>query len=273
VKRLFCALFACAAMLVGCGDDDSDFAARPDGKDSSSSVKPNSSNSTPKSSGSSEDSEAPVDPCKTEGVDDCVYGTVTDDRDGQTYKTVKIGNQTWMAENLNFETDDSYCYNDSAEYCGKYGRLYLWKTAMDSVGIWSTNGKGCGYSADCSPKYPVRGICPKGWHLPTKDEFDTLLVAVGGQFTASPMLRSTSGWIDDEGTNYSGSDAYGFSALPAGLKVIDRYESEGCIADFWASNVGYGNNVYILGMECGYDFASVRVIYNCIGLSVRCLKD
>ena len=273
MKRFFCALFACAAMLVGCGDDDNDFVTRPDGGVSSSGAKSNSSGVTPKSNSSSENFDAPVKPCKTEDVDNCEYGTVTDERDGQIYKTVKIGDQEWMAENLNLVTDDSYCYNDSAEYCSKYGRLYLWKTAMDSAGTWSTNGKGCGYSGDCSPTYPVRGLCPKGWHLPTKDEFDTLLVAVGGQFTAGTMLRSTSGWNDDEGKIYNGSDAYGFSALPAGIKVIDKYETEGCVADFWTSNEGYGNNVYILDLECGYDIASVRAIYNCIGLSVRCLKD
>ena len=105
---------------------------------------------------------------------------MTDERDGQTYKTVTIGTQTWMAENLNYESVDSYCYNDSAKYCAKYGRLYTWAAAMDSVGEWSTNGRGCGYYGDCSPTYPVRGVCPKGWHLLTKAELEMLLETVGG---------------------------------------------------------------------------------------------
>ena len=99
-----------------------------------------------------------------------VKSFMTDERDGQTYKTVTIGTQTWMAENLNLETDYSYCYNDSAEYCGKYGRLYTWAAAMDSVGTWSTNGKGCGYGNVCSATYPVRGVCPEGWHLPSHED-------------------------------------------------------------------------------------------------------
>ena len=99
--------------------------------------------------------------------------TLTDSRDGQTYKTVTIGTQTWMAENLNYETANSYCYKDSAKYCAKYGRLYTWAAAMDSAGAWSSNGKGCGDGTTCSPTYPLRGVCPSGWHLPTVDEFTT----------------------------------------------------------------------------------------------------
>ena len=111
-----------------------------------------------------------------------VKGTFTDSRDGQTYKTVTIGTQTWMAQNLNYAYTDvpykqgnytsdstSWCYKDDANNCSKYGRLYTWVAAMDSVGTWSTNGKGCGYNKTCSPTYPVRGICPEGWHLPTEE--------------------------------------------------------------------------------------------------------
>src|SRR5574344_499811 len=102
---------------------------------------------------------------------DCEYGTLTDSRDGQTYKTIVIGTQTWMAENLNFETEESYCLDDDAVNCSKYGRLYKWAAAMDGAGTWTSNGKGCGYDVTCSPIYPVRGICPEGWHLPDTTEF------------------------------------------------------------------------------------------------------
>lgn len=133
---------------------------------------------------------------------------MTDSRDGRTYKTVKIGTQTWMAENLNYTSDSiSWCYNDSVEYCAKYGRLYTWAAAMDSAGTWTTNGKGCGHDSEaCSPTYPVHGICPEGWHLPSEGEWKRLLTAVGGSSTAGQMLKSTggwnkiSGWVDSGGS-------------------------------------------------------------------------
>ena len=142
-------------LLVACGDDDSDFATRPS-EGSSSSVTPQSSDS--ETSVSSSSSVTGRTSCDVNTDKNCFM----DSRDGQTYKTVTIGTQTWMAENINYETDSSFCYGDTLANCTKYGRLYTWAAAMDSVGIWSTNGKGCGYGTTCSPTYPVRGVCPEG---------------------------------------------------------------------------------------------------------------
>jgi uncharacterized protein (TIGR02145 family) len=140
-----------------------------------------------------------------------------------------------MAENLNFETDSSYCFNDSAKYCSKYGRLYTWAAAMDSAGVWSENGKGCGYQKTCTPTYPVQGACPSGWHLPTKAEYDTLFAAIGGSETAGEKLKSTSGW--SEGGN--GTDDYSFSASPAGYRFINGiypiYSEIGYLGVLWTS--------------------------------------
>ena len=247
-------------LLVACSDDDSDFATRPS-EGSSSSVTPQSS-----------DSETSVS-----------TGTMTDSRDGQIYKTVTIGTQTWMAENLNYAytgvpykvynyTSDStsWCYEDGESNCAKYGRFYTWAAAMDSVGTWSTNGKGCGYKKTCSPTYPVRGVCPEGWHLPTIEEFETLFTAVGGQSTAGKVLKSTSGW--NSGGN--GSDAFAFSALPAGHRdYYGNYNSEGDYARFWSSTESNSDDAY--SMYLFYSVGDACLDYDGMfnGFSVRCLKD
>ena len=236
---------------------------------SSEKLSETSSNSADKMESSS-NSEFLANPCKTETEDNCEYGTVLDDRDGQTYKTVKIGDQVWMAENLNYETGNSYCYNNNSANCTKYGRLYTWAAAMDSVGTLTTNGKGCGYKKTCSPTYPVRGICPEGWHLPSKTEFETLFTAVGGQDSAGTALKSTGGWFNDG----NGTDAFGFSALPAG----DRGSNGGCTyeglnAYFWSSTEYDSNYAYNVLLYVNFDYAYLDYGNKDYGFSVRCVKD
>ena len=195
---------------------------------------------------------------------------LTDTRDGKTYKTTTIGEQTWMAENLNYETANSYCNDNDASNCTKYGRFYTWAAAMDSVGTWSTNGKGCGYNKICSPTYPVRGVCPEGWHLPTQTEWNTLFTAVGGQSTAGNMLKSTNGW----NSSGNGTDAYSFSALPAGYRYYDgSYYYEGDIAAFWSSTEYDNYYAYNMGLHYDSDGAILYNNYMGFGFSVRCVKD
>ena len=242
------------AVLVACDDDSSsDFATHP-----------------------SEDS-SPA--CDVNIDENCMK----DERDGQTYRTVKIGSQTWMAENLNYAylqpTDEldssSFCYKDSVEYCAKYGRHYAWAAAMDSVGTWSANGKGCGYDKTCSPTYPVRGICPEGWHLPDTTEWNALFTAVGGSSTAGKMLKSTSGWNDDKGVNGNGTDAYGFSALPAGfINYISRFFShEGEAAHFWSSTEDSSLLAYYIALSNNSGTARLYHSMKHLGSPVRCVKD
>lgn len=226
------------------------------------------------------------------------YFDLIDSRDGKTYKTIVIGSQIWMAENLNYSDSSSYpglkgrswCYENSANSCTKYGRLYTWAAAMDSAGTFSTNGKGCGSEKTCSPTYPVRGICPDGWHLPTRTEWNDLFNAVGGYSTAGLALKSTSGWNDGNGT-----DDFSFSALPAGIsfKVLDvkynfkyyKFYYEGQYAYFWSATEcrsidGVKSvNEIILSYDSNIAFSACNDIdlqhheYKLDGHSVRCLKD
>lgn len=220
-------------------------------KSSSSSEASSSSQSSSSETSVSSSSVLLATPCKTEAEDNCEYGTLTDSRDGQTYKTVKIGNQTWMAENLNYAylqpTDSldssSFCYNDSLKYCEKYGRLYFWSAVMDSAATWSENGKGCGYGVVCTPTFPVRGVCPAGWHIPNRDELYELVLAVGGENDAGDALNASS-------TLYE-QNPYGFSFLPSGRKRIvwfDKddgeyiYDDDGEYGYIWSSTDDYWNS-------------------------------
>ena len=131
---------------------------------SSSGVTPQSSfseTSVSSSSSARSSSSSQIVPCKTETEDNCVYGTLVDDRDGQTYKTVTIGSQTWMAENLNYAARYSTCYKNDAANCSKYGRYYTWDIAIDSASLRNAIDRICGNGYICEFKNPIRGVCPR----------------------------------------------------------------------------------------------------------------
>lgn len=173
-----------------------------------------------------------------------------DQRDGRIYPITTIGNQVWMAENLNYAMIKSYCYKNDSLNCEKYGRLYSWKNALDA--------------------------CPTGWHLPSKDEWENLISFV--QEGELPIIKgeslmSTRGWLYEHGT-----DLYGFSALPAGKYqeydqggggYFDRLQDD---AYFWSSTAD-GGEAYRLNL---YGNVSKPNIEGCSvdnGFSVRCLRD
>lgn len=200
--------------------------------------------------------------------------TLTDSRDGQTYRTVRIKTQLWMAENLNFETEDSYGLKNKRDNSNKYGRLYTWGAAMDSAGVFSKDGKGCGYAKMCTPTYPTRGICPEGWHLPSAEEFRILIEAVGD--ISAVKLRSKTGW-----EYYVGTDDFGFTMLPAGIQ-LDQYSYSDFSAYFWSSTEYgyYGSEGSFSGLYSAYSLqfneTAAWMDYN-IGksdaISVRCVYD
>lgn len=203
--------FALALGLAACGDGESSNGPANDDDSSSSSVILSSSSSVilsdSEGSSSSKANWSYLNP-------DIDYGEFTDERDGQVYKTVTIGTQIWMAENLNYNTNDSYCYGNNASNCSKYGRLYTWSAAMNA--------------------------CPSGWHLPSDTEWNTLWTAVGRTSTAGTKLKSTSGWYSGNGT-----DSFGFAVLPAGYRNNDgNFRNEGDFADFWSSTENSSDGAY-----------------------------
>ena len=208
------------------------------------------------------------------------YDSMTDSRDGQIYKTVKIGDQIWMAENLNYADSvktpslmgKNWCYANKAENCAVTGRLYTWAAAIDSVKLATDadNPQDCGWDKTCTLPDTVQGICPSGWHLPEKKEWDTLLTKVGGEATALKVLKSQTGWFHDG----NGSDDVGFSALPAGDRINNgNFFDIGKLAGFWsASETDYN---YAKALDLGYcsNYAALGYYNKSFGFSVRCLKD
>ncbi len=202
-----------------------------------------------------------------------------DDRDKKVYKRVQIGNQVWMAENLNYDDSvsmpsllgKSWCYNNEPDSCARYGRLYTWAAAMDSVATGCGNGVTCSASAG-----RVQGICPNGWHLPDSVEVEELYDAVGGQSTAGTMLKTTEGWVKEHSVDFDGNglDAYGFSGLPAGYRNDDGHFLLACFdADFWCTTESRADrachNVLYNHDESAHLFHTLKAF----GYSVRCVKD
>ena len=197
-----------------------------------------------------------------------------DSRDNQVYRTVKIGNQTWMAENLNYADSvktpslkgNQWCYGNNTDNCAKYGRLYTWSAAMDSA------KSGCGYDMYCTlyETLPIQGICPVGWHVPSISEWDTLFNAVGGSGVAGKMFMSKEDW----NSNYSFEDKYGFSILPAGYSYRgESFDYLNSYAYFWEAHAEYGYEAYFVYFESSYSYASKSSGSMYVGRSLRCVKD
>ncbi|MBS3813464.1 PKD domain-containing protein [Candidatus Bipolaricaulota bacterium] len=199
------------------------------------------------------------------------YDSFSDPRDGKSYKTVKIGDQTWFAENINYEVSDglSKCYDNNNSYCDTYGRLYSYSAATKA--------------------------CPSGWHLPSQEEWCTLLnhidstvgscgvpgnagdsVALGTD--VGKKMKETHGW-DRDG---NGTDAYGFSGLPAGL-FDGGFHLKDTVGAWWTPTCVSGGSTNIKPEECytAISFGLVSTKSTVEGRrsdtsvcqSVRCIKD
>lgn len=175
----------------------------------------------------------------------------TDSRDGRNYDVVKIGNLTWMAENLNYATEASACPDGDSRNCKRLGRLYTWAEA--------------------------KTVCPEGWRLPTKSDFAELLArpnagdsgAVSNKVGAA--LKSRDGWFKKG----NGTDEFRFNALPAGYGAGGKFDGIGGYAYFWSATEDSENpesNAYYLFLSFSSDAASLNSFAKEDYRSVRCVR-
>jgi len=149
-------------------------------------------------------------------------------------KTVKIGEQIWMAENLNIETGNSVCYENKEANCKKYGRLYDWKTAMKA--------------------------CPSGWHLPTEKEWKKLIAFSGGEKKAGKKLKEKTGFSALFGGSFNSSDAGGFYGA-------DNF------GEWWSASKGDYEAYFVSISNDSEDASGDYNDINETFLSIRCLQD
>lgn len=190
------------------------------------------------------------------------YDSLRDTRDGQGYRTVHIGSQTWMAQNLNYAVDSSWCPAGSSDSCRKYGRLYHWST---SLGLPDSCDKNI-----CSTLVKTRGrqgICPAGWKIPSDSEWQVLLAGVSST-TPGKFLKSQDGWVVGNGT-----DVHGFRVLPGGDRTnLGTYSMIDSASSFWSSGETTAVNVQRRTFSAYASTVSRVASYKSHGFSVRCIQ-
>lgn len=174
------------------------------------------------------------------------YGTLLDSRDGKSYKTVVIGGKTWMAENLNFATDSSFCYDDTPANCTKYGRLYQESDAVKA--------------------------CPEGWRIPTADDWMELRNTAESEWSNDlrSILEDEETWEINPMIDPVPMNLIGFAARAGGYRAkTGQYDGEGTKAYFWGeSNMNY--YAWILSKQYELDKESIMRGY--FAYSVRCVQ-
>ncbi len=282
---------------------DSNESAEGEASCSSSKSEENSSESTEHSEGSSDSNESSsgvecsssvesVSSSSSEQKNKCdavafdSKSHFCDRRAGGTiYKKVTIGDHTWMAENLNYATDEgSFCNPKIEGFCDTYGRFYLWAAAVGKTKEECGYGHKCNLDADETVN--IRGVCPEGWHLPRYSEWVSLINAVGGVDIAGSKLKSQTGWKWDKYGDVSGNgtDEFEFSALPANYRddeeegngdlFFDYDESGWYDAFFWSATESDEESAY--SMQLHYSDKDVYLSDDFgkgFAFSVRCVQD
>jgi uncharacterized protein (TIGR02145 family) len=173
--------------------------------------------------------------------------TLTDPRDGQVYPTVQIGSQCWLQKNMNYETGNSWCYDNNTSNCSTYGRLYDWSTAL--------------------------GACPSGWHLPSDDEWTALTTFLGGASVAGGKMKEA-GYAHWNTPNTGATNESGFTALPGGYLYSNvSFHYLGDYAFFWSSTEYSSTYAWYRLLYYNNDGVNWVDDIKTTGYSVRCLKD
>jgi len=171
-------------------------------------------------------------------------GSMTDSRDGTAYKTVTIGKQTWMAQNLDFASDGSMCFENRKDRCDQFGRLYDWDAAKTS--------------------------CPSGWRLSSDEDWKELEKTLGTADSAGRLLKTTTGWS----TNGNGTDRVGFSAIAAGNSdktgIFNNLEFA---ATFWTSSKKFFGDPWHRRLRFDETSVERETSEKSYLYSVRCLKS
>lgn len=219
------------------------------------------------------------------------YGTLKDVRDGKIYRTVRIGSQTWMAENLNYKVDSSWWYtgldyslpdttlpdgfdsiDDATTKGAKFGLFYTWASAMGLAD--SCNRKSC--STQVAAKH--RGVCPAGWHVPGYQEWTVLFKpatgdSLSGVDSTGPDYMATTGW---DPTGVRGLDRFGFRALPAGFRTFGKtshFDHAGLEASWVSASESGAAKFRIYGIDSDGWVQHFNTSTKAYGISVRCLQD
>ena len=251
---------------------------------------------------------------------DVDYGHLMDWRDRRMYRTIVVldeldgEDRTVMAENLDFEyrvngkVYANICAEGGCDTDGSkpYGRYYSWAAAMDSAGVFSTDGLDCGSGKTCKAAFAPQGICPDGWHIPMQSEWENFIWLVENRWSATNdewtilkagnALKSTTGWdsytekSEEDGTEEvldgNGTDEFGFLALPAGVAIpypeqiessgVSTYFRFGAQANFWSStelSAQVAVSAYLDNNSDGMAIDDGGVNYKVFGYSIRCFKN
>ena len=215
------------------------------------------------------------------------YGTLTDSRDGQSYKTIVINGIEWMAQNLNYGSfiDDGassatlqsgaqkFCYNNIASNCLTDGGLYQWHTVMGFANSCATTSCASQISSGNH-----KGLCPLGWHVPKTSEWNTLQTFLGGASVAgSKMKLNNTGFSGWDASAYNSGNTSKFSSLPAGFRSVNGgFMNRDSTSMYWeAGEWGSGDVQLAYDRMLSQNYADLAqgTPYKRFGISLRCIKD